>query len=125
MKGTARAAYQSQMVETASPAKLLVMLFDRLVVDIRQAEVAQFDGDFETASQRLVHAQDIVLELSASLRHDVWDGSERLASLYAYLHSELVRANIKRDPEVTGACLRIVEPLAEAWREAALAPVAG
>ncbi|HSE10508.1 MAG TPA: flagellar export chaperone FliS [Nocardioidaceae bacterium] len=119
-----RAAYMGQMVNTASPARLLVMLYDRLVLDIQRAAESQQAGDFATASQHLLHAQEIVLELSTSLRHDVWDGAANLASIYAFLHSQLVRANVQRDVEVTESCLGIVTPLAEAWREAALAPLA-
>jgi flagellar protein FliS len=119
-----RAAYVGQMVSTASPSRLLVMLYDRLVLDIQRAAEAQQAGDFATASQNLLHAQEIVLELSSSLRHDVWDGAVQLASIYAFLHTELVRANVERNVEVTESCLGIVTPLADAWREAALTSVA-
>ena len=64
-----------------------------------------------------------VRELQGSLRTDVWDGAAQLSSIYAWLHSELVRANVRRDPAVTSSCLDLVVPLAEAWREAALAGV--
>lgn len=119
-----RAAYMGQMVSTASPARLLVMLYDRLVLDIQRAAEAQQAGDFATASQQLLHAQEIVLELHSSLRQDVWDGAANLASIYTFLHSELVRANVQRNVEVTESCLEIVTPLADAWREAALASLA-
>jgi flagellar protein FliS len=119
-----RAAYVGQMVNTASPARLLVMLFDRLVLDIQRAAEAQQVGDFATASQNLLHAQEIVLELNSSLRHDVWDGAAKLASIYTFLHTELVRANVERKVEITESCLGIVTPLAEAWREAALTSLA-
>jgi len=125
MNATARNAYMGQMVATASPARLLVMLFDRLVLDINRGIEAQEAGDREAANTNLIHAQEIVLELRSSLKLDAWEGAERLASLYAWLHSELVRANISKDVELTRGCLKIAEPLAEAWREAAQLSLAG
>ena len=120
-----RAAYLGQMVNTANPQRLLVMLYDRLALDIQRAAEAQQVGDQPAASQNLLHAQEIVLELSSSLTHDVWEGSRRLASVYAFLHTELVRANVERDAAITESCLGLVTPLADAWRQAALTSLAG
>ena len=118
-------AYVGQMVTTASPARLLVMLYDRLLLDLRRAVAAQDSDDHAGAGAQLLHAQDIVLELSASLRTDVWGGAPALAAIYDWLHRELVRANVNRDVAVTRDCLALVEPLAEAWQEAALAAAVG
>jgi flagellar protein FliS len=125
MNNPARNAYLSQMVATASPAKLLVMLFDRLVLDLERAAELQEAGEHLAASPHLLHAQEIVLELRTSLRLDVWEGAEQLAEIYVWLHKELVRANVSRDVTATRECLAIVAPLAESWREAALASLAG
>jgi flagellar protein FliS len=117
----ARTAYLGGMVTTASPARLLVMLFERLLLDIERAADLQDAQDFPAASQQLMHAQEIVLELQSSLRLDVWDGAQNLSAIYGFVHSELVKANVRRDVTVTRSCLTLVRPLAEAWREAALA----
>ncbi len=120
----AQNAYLAQSVATASPAKLLVMLFDRLVLDVRRAVDCQIDARPLEASPHLIHAQEILLELQSSLRLDVWDGAAQLSSIYGWLHTQLVRANVSRDVEVTRDCLKIIEPLAETWREAALVSLA-
>ena len=108
-----RDAYVGQMVTTASPARLLVMLLDRLGLDVARAVQLQESGDFVAAGQQLMHAQEIVLELRTSLRSDVWEGAAGLDALYGWLHSELVRANISRDVDVTRSAQRIVDPLVE------------
>ncbi len=97
MNASARNAYMGGMVSTASPARLLVMLFERLGTDVDRAIASQEAGDFLAASPHLIHAQEIVLELRSSLDHDVWDGAARLDSIYSWLHRELIRANISRD----------------------------
>ena len=124
MNASARNAYLGGMVSTASPARLLVMLLERLGVDVDKAIECQETGDFVAASPHLIHAQEIVLELRSSLDHDAWDGAARLDSIYGWLHRELIRANISRDLAVAKDCKRIVDPLVATWREAALASVA-
>ena len=119
-----RAAYMGQMVTTANPSRLLVMLYDRLVLDVQRAVDLQNAGDFVAAGQQLMHAQEIVLELNSSLRQDVWEGAAQLASIYTWLHTELVRANVERNAKVTEDCLGVITPLAAAWREAALTALA-
>jgi flagellar protein FliS len=114
-----RARYMGDTVTTASPQRLLVMLYDRLALDLERGQAALVAGDREAASEQIQHAQEIVLELRSSLDVDVWDGGPRLASLYSWLLSELIAANIKGDLRRIGDCRKIVEPLRDAWREAA------
>ncbi|MGY5884484.1 flagellar export chaperone FliS [Modestobacter lacusdianchii] len=114
-----RNRYLGDAVTTASPQRLLVMLYDRLALDLERAETALTEGDRSQANEQLQHAQEIVLELQSSLRVDSWEGGPRLAALYGWLHSELVRANVKQNVRVVADCRKIVEPLRDAWREAA------
>ncbi|MDO8106128.1 flagellar export chaperone FliS [Isoptericola sp. b441] len=114
-----RARYLDDTVRTASPATLLTMLYDRLVLDLQRAEELQRAGDRPGAGQQLVHAQDIVSELSGTLDTDAWDGGQQLMSVYSFLLTELVGANMSGDPERTAGCRRVVEPLRDAWHDAA------
>ncbi len=118
---SARDTYVSNMTSTASPARLLIMLYDRLVLDLQRAVELGDLGEFLGAGRQLMHAQEIVLELQFSLKIDAWDGAAQLSGIYSWLHSEMVRANVQRDVAASRGCLALVEPLADAWREAALA----
>jgi flagellar protein FliS len=115
-----RARYMRDSVATASPQQLLVMLYDRLALDLERAEQAMVDADRERAHEQLTHAQEIVLELRASLNADVWEGGPRLAALYGWLITELIQANVKQDVRRVRDCRKVVEPLRDAWREAAM-----
>jgi flagellar protein FliS len=112
-------AYLDASVATASPARLLVMLCDRLVLDLTRGLEAQRSGDISRAHHELLHAQEIVLELRSSLRTEEWEGGPGLASLYDFLHLELVRANVTKDAGITEGCLGLVNDLSETWRQAA------
>ena len=114
-----RERYLADSINTASPGKLLVMLYDRLVFDLAQGEEALRADDRERAAERLMHAQEIVLELRTTLDLDAWEGAAGLANLYGFLITELIGANIRRDADRVASCRKLVEPLRDAWREAA------
>ena len=116
-----RDRYLQDSINTATPGKLLVMLYDRLVMDLVQGEERLRAGDREQANERITHAQEIILELRATLDMDAWAGAAGLAGLYGFLLTELIQANIKRDADKVATCRGLVEPLRDAWREAAAA----
>ena len=120
-----RDRYLQDSISTASPGKLLLMLYDRLVLDLMKGEEALRAGAREQAHEQLTHAQEIVLELRTSLDVDAWSGAPALAGLYGWMLTELIGANIAKDADRVAACRTLVEPLRDAWREAAAAAVAG
>ena len=114
-----RERYLADTIATAPPAKLLVMLYDRLVLDLTRAEQALIAGDRSEASRQLLHAQEIVLELRTSLDTAAWEGGPGLADLYGFILSELIGANVGADGARVASCRGLIEPLRDAWREAA------
>lgn len=114
----AQQRYRDDAVLSATPERLLTMLYDRLLLDIQRGEAAQRAGDWSEANAQLQHAQAIVAELTSSLSND-WVGSADLRALYAFLTQTLIGANIGRDPERTHSCHELVAPLRDAWHDAA------
>jgi flagellar secretion chaperone FliS len=120
-----RDAYVGDSIATASPARLLVMLYDRLLVDLAGATQAIAARDLGSASNKICHAQDIVMELRTSLDVSAWEGGPGLASLYDWLYRRLVQANVAKDPAAVAECIELVTPLRDAWSEAAAATATG
>ncbi|MBN1174126.1 MAG: flagellar export chaperone FliS [Micromonosporaceae bacterium] len=118
MTRVAHDRYLRDAVMTASPGKLLVMLYERLVRDLTQGEEALRSGERSEGSRHLTHAQDIIIELRASLDLEGWDGAPRLASIYTFLLTELIAANVQADADRVASCRELVAPLLETWREA-------
>ncbi|MFC5001439.1 flagellar export chaperone FliS [Dactylosporangium cerinum] len=114
-----RNRYVSDSVATAPPSKLLVMLYDRLVLDLMIAGQSLEQGDRQTASGRMQHAQEIIMELRATLDTTAWSGGPGLASLYSFLITELVQANVTGDRSRVESVQSFAEQLRDAWREAA------
>lgn len=117
-----RRRYQADAVTTASPSRLVVMLYDRLVKDLYAAHTAIGSADIPAAHHALRHAQEIVAELTGSLDVAQWPEAHSLASLYEYLGYTLVRANLAKSRAYIVDCLAVVEPLRDAFAAAAQSP---
>ena len=108
------AAFRSDEA-VVSPVRLLVMLYDRLIRDLDDAEDSIRTGDRPSAGFALVHAQEIVTELESALDPDAWDAAAELSSIYMYLQARLVRANLYQDLDALNDCRVATDPLREAW----------
>jgi flagellar protein FliS len=115
----ARAQYNQDAILSASPSRLLTMLFDRLMLDLQRAEAAQLEQDFPRATPYLLHAQDIVAELAGTLDVERWDGGQNLLAVYLFTSTKLVSANLDSSIERTREVIAIMEPLRQTWHEAA------
>ena len=114
-----RSRYVADAVATVGPARLLTMLYDRMLVDVDRAAESFEAGEVVAGRGHLQHAQEIVAELIVSLDEAAWDGGPQLMSIYRFLLGELIRAGARGDVEITRSCRALIEPLAEAWHEAA------
>lgn len=114
-----RSQYNREAILSATPVRLLTMLYDRLLVDLGRAEAAQASENWTVAAENLLHAQAIIGELSSTLVVDAWDGGEGLMALYTYVSTALVNSNIHRDIRLTRESIALLEPLRQTWHEAA------
>ena len=114
-----RAKLNREAVLSATPVRLLTMLYDRLMLDLARAEAAQDGQNWPIASENLLHAQAIVDELTTSLNVTAWDGADGLLAIYTYVSNALIAANINRDVARTRESIVLLEPLRQAWHEAA------
>jgi flagellar protein FliS len=114
--------YQRTQVDTASPAKLVVMLYDGAIRFLRQAQAAMQRGDREGQNHCLVRAQRIIAELASSL--DLEAGGEiatNLMALYQFMHEQLVIANLQDDVSTVQKVREMLESLREAWAQVEVA----
>lgn len=117
-----RARYLNQRVLTATPGQRVVMLYDRLSLDLtRAADIYATDpSDTFAAGQALDHAMAIVAELAGSLRATPNSPADNLASIYTYLLRELTAVRGGATARLAGIAT-IVGTLREAWATAVAA----
>lgn len=114
----ARNRYVADGAGVVPPQRLLVMLYDRLVLDLEQAEVAFSQSQIEIINDRLTHAQSIILALHGALDTEKWEAGQRLADLYVWFHDELIQVNVEKDKRRLQKVLLMVRDLKDSWTEA-------
>ena len=110
--------YRQQSFNTATPEKLLIMLFDGALRFTAQAREYMEEKNHEQSHYYLLRVQDIVLELIGSLDMDV-PISAPLYKMYDYIRYNLTEANIKKDTVYLDEAERNLKELRDTWVEAA------
>jgi flagellar secretion chaperone FliS len=113
-----RARYLRDRVLTASPAQRVVMLYDRMLLDLRLAATAD---DPYVAGTNVSHAVQILAELQGSMDHRHGGPAENLSAIYGYLIGGLLQARISGDLTGLDGYITMIADLRLAWAEAALA----
>jgi flagellar protein FliS len=111
--------YRNAQIETASPDRLLLMLYDGAIRFLGQAREALSHNEIEKANHLINRVQDIIAELMSTLNFEVGEVSHNLFRLYEYMNYRLVEANLKKDPAPTEEVERMLRDLREAWQQAA------
>ncbi len=114
----ARRFYEENTVNTASPVKLVVLLYDGAIRFLKLAERAFAEGDRALARMHIGKAEKIVLELLGSLNfEDGGEIAENLFALYRFVLRECARMNGENYEEVLPGVIRILSGLRDAWKE--------
>lgn len=112
--------YQQSQVETSSPAKLLLMLYDGALKSIQGARLGMMENNFEKVNNHLTRGQEIIFELMNSLDLEMGEVAQNLYLLYDYMIQQLVQSNIQKDPQILCQVECMLKELKEAWKEASL-----
>jgi flagellar protein FliS len=115
-------AYAHDSVLTASPEKLVVMLYDGLARFLARAAAAIRAEDIGAAGTALQRAGAILDELLATLDPAAGEMAERLSDIYLFCKRELLAAQIKRDPKRVERVAKLLGELRESWAAIAEAP---
>lgn len=116
---TAFNQYQDTQVTTASPEKILVMLYDGAINFTRIAKEKMEQGDVAEKARYIGKGLAIVTELMNTLNHEVGgEISKRLEQLYIYIIDEYTTANVNNSVKSLDNALKILISLRETWVEA-------
>lgn len=108
--------YKQNSVQTASPAKIILMLYDGAVKFCNIAEEAMKENDVEKANVNIQKAQKIIVQLRVSL-DTKYPVSQEFDRVYDYIYRRLVEANMKKDVTVLEDAQRHIRTMRETWKE--------
>ena len=106
-------------VETADPHKLVDMLFEALLQSVGTARSALARGDIVLKCEQIVKAVRIIDEgLKPALNLEQGGAlAANLKDLYAFCVVRLTQANLRNDDAALADVLRVVNPLAQGWKQ--------
>lgn len=114
-------AYATLGVETsvgfASPHQLIVMLFDGALLSLATALIEMKAGNIAAKGRAISKAITIIEEgLRASLNKEAGGAiAQSLESLYEYMQSRLLQANVQNNPDFIGEVQQLLNDLRGAW----------
>ena len=111
--------YQKNEVETASPEKILILLYDGAIQFLNKAKIAMDQKNIPEIHNNLIGCENIILEFINTV--DVENGGDfavRIKALYEYFYNTLVQANMKKDVTKIDEVLRHLVELRATWKQA-------
>ena len=115
-------SYKTVSIETASPGKLILMLFDGALRFLDAAldgfEIENDTRRNETVNNNILRAQSIIAELQSCLDLSV-DGElpMTLYRLYDFVYDQLQKANLKKSRRPLRVAEDILSGIRESWAE--------
>lgn len=114
------AQYSTARIETASPLRLVIELYDGSLSRLRDAREAIEAGDRSRSQALLCRAHAIVSELQSTL--DPQHAPEicaQLESLYDFVLHRITKAHLRSELESIDDAVRVLRPLRDTWAEVA------
>ena len=109
-------AYKKASVNTLDQNKLIIMLYDGAIKNANFAVQYMESGEIEKVHDSLIKTKNIVTELLATLNME--QGGEiakNLKSLYSYMFSQLIEANMEKKTEPVLTVIDLLKELRGAW----------
>lgn len=106
-------------VSSADPHRLTLMLFEGALVSTNAARIHLENGDVSLKGSAISKAIEIVSNgLKVSLDFEVGgELAHRLASLYDYMCTRLLHANVRNDVAALAEVSTLLRELKEAWEQ--------
>lgn len=111
--------YKQMQISTASPAQILIMLYEGAIQNVKKAIFAIEQKNLADKGKYIGKAHDIINELTLSLNHEVGGTiAKDLERLYNFMVSQLLTANVENNSEPLLAVQKNLETLLDGWKGA-------
>lgn len=110
------AAYANNKITTASPADLVLMLYEGAIKFCNIAIIAIENKDIQKAHDNIVKVERIIEEFQITLDHR-YATAKDFDAVYKYLMQRLLEANIKKDKEILEEVLKHLRTMRDTWKE--------
>lgn len=109
-------AYANNKITTASPADLVLMLYEGAIKFCNVAIVAIENKEIEKAHKNIMKVQRIIEEFQITLDRR-YETAKDFDEVYSYLLSRLREANMKKDIAILEEVLKHLRTMRDTWKE--------
>ena len=106
------------IIYSKTPQELTAFLYEGLIDNLESAIVFIDEKNHIEANKKLQKANDILHRLGVGLKYEAGPIAEQLDTLYNFMASELIEANLKKDKQKIQGVLKIIGEIAGAWNTA-------
>lgn len=118
MKNAAQ-KYKQSSVQSASPEKILLMLYEGAIRFAKKAAEACDTKNIAERGSNIGRCYDIIMELNNTLNHEVGgEVAKSLEQLYMFMTDQLTKANISGKREPIDHVIKVLETLYSGWVDA-------
>lgn len=111
-------AYQKNKYDTASPHKLILMLYEGAIRFCNQASRALDNQNITDANVALQKAQNVVYELITCLNFKEGGSiATNLHRIYTYVIDLLIKANTEKNKSLIEEALELLVDIKSAWEQ--------
>ncbi len=110
--------YKKTQINTSSPGKLLLMLYQGAIKFSKLAIQNIEANQIEASHKNIIKVQNIVLELKSTLDKERGGQlADQLEKLYDFIYQELLQANLKKDIKHLNNIIPLLEELYTSYKE--------
>lgn len=109
-------AYMKSSVETVSPLKQVILLYDKAIVTLKEVKNDIDNKDIKSKIAHITKVSDIINALDSSLDFEKGkDIAKNLHMLYDFIDRSLVMVNARNDKKLVDDLIEILQNLKEGW----------
>lgn len=121
----ANQAYTEAAVLSATPAQLVVILYDGCLRFLHQSSTAMRNGDLRYCREQMFRAENIINALNLSLDMNQGQIAAQLRAIYLFCKRYLAQGMMEQDPAKIEAVTRLLSELRDGWAQIAANAPAG
>ena len=109
--------YKEQSIRSMTSGELLILLLDESIKNLNVSIMMLDNGDIDNFENCLKKSKDIFFYLS-NICDTKYDISQDLQSLYGFINSQIMTAEVKKDKKCIEEILPLVKDMRDTWKEA-------
>jgi len=117
MLKNAYARYRQMNLETASPGKAVLYLYNGMIRFFTEAKDHMANKEYDKCNEKLFRARRILSELTLALNDEAGEITDNLKAIYNFCYQSSVVANLRKEPELLDKIIHWLSAIRDAWDE--------